>query len=160
MRLEIIIRVDEAADIIGLGDLMDRTPAEPSGGQRQGVAKGCAIVPQPHAFLFDEPLSNLDTKLHVQNGQEVVFEIRRDDLTPIGQGIAEGGDSAKMMLEIILSEPWRTETILYTSIAGQEALGKMFGPREVIKGERKQIDVAMDKTLIFDEAAGRSVRLD
>ncbi len=64
-------RVREAAEILGLGDLLERTPAELSGGQRQRVAMGRAIVRHPEAFLFDEPLSNLDAKLRVQMRTEI-----------------------------------------------------------------------------------------
>jgi multiple sugar transport system ATP-binding protein len=58
-------RVEEVAAMLGLGDLLDRRPAQLSGGQRQRVAMGRAIVRQPKAFLMDEPLSNLDAKLRV-----------------------------------------------------------------------------------------------
>ena len=64
-------RVAEAADILGLTTLLDRTPAELSGGQRQRVAMGRAIVRHPDAFLFDEPLSNLDAKLRGQMRAEI-----------------------------------------------------------------------------------------
>ncbi len=252
-------RVNEAAEILGLDELLERTPAELSGGQRQRVAMGRAIVRHPQAFLFDEPLSNLDAKLRVQmrteikklhqkvkttvvyvthdqveamtladrivvmkdgyieqvgtpmdvfnhpvntfvasfigsppmnllpavikggqvvfvdgkslpvparlaacvtEGQEVIFGLRPDDLTPVGHGIAESGDSARMTLDVVLSEPLGTETILYTSIAGQEAQGKMFGPRNVTPGETLEFDIAMDKAHLFDAASGRSVRVD
>ena len=250
-------RVNEAAEILGLGELMERTPAELSGGQRQRVAMGRAIVRHPEAFLFDEPLSNLDAKLRVQmrteikklhqkvkttvvyvthdqieamtladrivvmkdgyieqvgtpmdvfnnpvntfvasfigsppmnlldaiiengeivfadgkslpvpsrlvglvrNGQEVVFGLRPDDLTPVGYGIAETGESAKITLEIALSELLGTETILYTSIAGSEAQGKMFGPRDVEPGEVLEFEVALEKVHLFDASTGISVR--
>jgi ABC-type sugar transport system ATPase subunit len=59
-------RIAEAARILQLGDYLERKPAQLSGGQRQRVAIGRAIVKQPHVFLFDEPLSNLDAKLRVQ----------------------------------------------------------------------------------------------
>ncbi|WP_171181330.1 ABC transporter ATP-binding protein [Ruegeria sp. HKCCD8929] len=63
-------RVKEAADILGLTDLLDRLPRDLSGGQRQRVAMGRAIVRDPQAFLFDEPLSNLDAKLrHKMRGE-------------------------------------------------------------------------------------------
>ncbi len=255
----ITARVDEAADILGLDELLERTPAELSGGQRQRVAMGRAIVRHPEAFLFDEPLSNLDAKLRVQmrteikklhqkvkttvvyvthdqveamtladrivvmkdghieqvgtpmkvfnhpvntfvasfigsppmnllpatitgadvvfadgkslpvptrladrvrDGQEVIFGLRPDDLTPVGHGIAESGDSARLTLDVTLSELLGTETILYTSIAGQEAQGKMFGAREVAPGETLEFDVAMDRAHLFDAATGKSVRVD
>ena len=64
-------RVMEAAEILGISELLDRIPAELSGGQRQRVAMGRAIVRHPDAFLFDEPLSNLDAKLRVQMRTEI-----------------------------------------------------------------------------------------
>ena len=63
---EIDERVNEAARILDLGQLLDRKPKQLSGGQRQRVAMGRAIVRHPGAFLLDEPLSNLDAKLRVQ----------------------------------------------------------------------------------------------
>lgn len=68
---EIDRRVREAADILGISDLLDRRPKALSGGQRQRVAVGRAIVRQPKVFLFDEPLSNLDAKLRVQMRAEI-----------------------------------------------------------------------------------------
>src|SRR6202521_873692 len=64
-------RVDRAAQILGLGSLLDRYPRQLSGGQRQRVAMGRAIVRDPQVFLFDEPLSNLDAKLRVQMRTEI-----------------------------------------------------------------------------------------
>ena len=65
-KAEIEKRVKEAADILGIGELLKRKPRQLSGGQRQRVALGRAIVRHPRVFLFDEPLSNLDAKLRVQ----------------------------------------------------------------------------------------------
>ncbi len=65
-KAEIAARVDRAAQILGLGELLGRRPRELSGGQRQRVAMGRAIVRDPEVFLFDEPLSNLDAKLRSQ----------------------------------------------------------------------------------------------
>ena len=68
---EITRRVDEAAQILGLGEYLDRYPRQLSGGQRQRVAMGRAIVRKPQVFLFDEPLSNLDAKLRVAMRTEI-----------------------------------------------------------------------------------------
>ncbi|MEX1007094.1 MAG: ABC transporter ATP-binding protein [Acidimicrobiia bacterium] len=69
--------VADAADSLGLEDLLERKPAQLSGGQRQRVALARAIVRRPQAFLMDEPLSNLDAKLRVQTRAELVELQRR-----------------------------------------------------------------------------------
>ena len=70
-KAEIRARVQEAADLLSIGQLLERKPRQLSGGQRQRVAMGRAIVRHPKLFLFDEPLSNLDAKLRVQMRAEI-----------------------------------------------------------------------------------------
>ncbi len=80
---DIAERVERAAEILGLEELLDRKPRELSGGQRQRVALGRAIVREPQAFLMDEPLSNLDAKLRVQTRAEIIELQKRLGVTTI-----------------------------------------------------------------------------
>ena len=70
-------RIADVADALGLTSMLDRKPAQLSGGQRQRVALGRAIVREPQAFLFDEPLSNLDAQLRVETRAELARLHRR-----------------------------------------------------------------------------------
>lgn len=80
---EIKKRVENAAEILGLSDLLDRKPAALSGGQRQRVALGRAIVRDAKVFLMDEPLSNLDAKLRVAMRAEIAKLHQRLNTTSI-----------------------------------------------------------------------------
>lgn len=249
-------RVNEAAEILGLDELMERAPAELSGGQRQRVAMGRAIVRHPDAFLFDEPLSNLDAKLRVQMRTEIkklhhkvkttVVYVTHDQVeamtladrivimkdgyieqvgTPIevfnnpvntfvasfigsppmnllpakikgksielGDGVtlplpkryggkvtdggnyvigirpdylvygsvanSDGGETAKMKLNVELAELLGTETLLYTSINGKEVLGKMFNHEDINPGTALEFTLALDKVHIFDAQDSKAV---
>lgn len=72
-----------AAELLGIGELLDRFPRQLSGGQRQRVAMGRAIVREPQVFLFDEPLSNLDAQLRVQMRSEIRALQRRLNATTV-----------------------------------------------------------------------------
>jgi ABC-type sugar transport system ATPase subunit len=76
-RAAIRARVHEVADLLELGELLERRPRELSGGQRQRVAIGRAVVREPRVFLFDEPLSNLDARLRASTRVELVRLHRR-----------------------------------------------------------------------------------
>src|SRR5437016_9287068 len=82
-KTEIDRRVKEAAEMLGIGMLLDRKPKQLSGGQRQRVAMGRAIVRQPQVFLMDEPLSNLDAKLRVQTRTQIAQLQRRLGTTTV-----------------------------------------------------------------------------
>ncbi|MFN8667112.1 MAG: sn-glycerol-3-phosphate ABC transporter ATP-binding protein UgpC [Gemmatimonadaceae bacterium] len=80
---EIAQRTSRVADSLGIGELLDRRPAQLSGGQRQRVALARAIVREPAVFLFDEPLSNLDAQVRAQTRGELVRLHRRLGTTMI-----------------------------------------------------------------------------
>lgn len=80
-RVEIATAVQDAAEMLEIGALLDRKPGQLSGGQRQRVALGRALVRSPAAFLLDEPLSNLDAKLRVQTRAEIAQLHRRLNAT-------------------------------------------------------------------------------
>ncbi len=82
-KTEIARRVTEASGILQISEYLDRKPRQLSGGQRQRVAMGRAIVRDPKAFLFDEPLSNLDAKLRVEMRGEIRLLQRRLGTTAI-----------------------------------------------------------------------------
>jgi multiple sugar transport system ATP-binding protein len=82
-KAEIADRVQDAADMMGIGDLLDKKPDELSGGQQQRVALGRAIVREPEVFLMDEPLSNLDAKLRTQMRTELQTLQREFGVTTI-----------------------------------------------------------------------------
>jgi multiple sugar transport system ATP-binding protein len=82
-KAEIATRIARAADILQIAHLLDRQPSQLSGGQSQRVAIGRAIVKEPKAFLFDEPLSNLDAELRVKMRSEIAILHRRLGATMI-----------------------------------------------------------------------------
>lgn len=82
-KAEINKRVDNAAAVLNLADYLDRRPGQLSGGQRQRVAIGRAIVREPSAFLFDEPLSNLDAALRMGMRLEIAELHKRLDTTMV-----------------------------------------------------------------------------
>jgi ABC-type sugar transport system ATPase subunit len=82
-RAEVRRLVNEAAGRLGLEDLLDRKPRQLSGGQRQRVALGRALVREPHVFLMDEPLSNLDAKLRVDMRAEIKALQRETGVTTV-----------------------------------------------------------------------------
>ena len=82
-KTEINERIKRAADILRISDLLSRRPSQLSGGQSQRVAIGRAIVKEPDAFLFDEPLSNLDAELRVKMRSEIVSLHRRLESTMV-----------------------------------------------------------------------------
>ena len=82
-RDEAEVLVQEMADLVGIGDLLDRKPAQLSGGQQQRVAIARALVKKPRVLLLDEPLSNLDARLRLQTREEIKRIQRETRITTI-----------------------------------------------------------------------------
>ena len=99
-----------------------------------------------------------DLKAKLKQGDIVKFGFRADDLMPVGHGLAEAGNTAKLNLTITLAEPLGSETILLSEIGGAEVQGKMFNPRPVRSGEVLSCLLAIDKCHIFDVKSGKSLR--
>ena len=100
-RAEIDARVQEAADILGLNDLLERKPKELSGGQRQRVAVGRAIVRKPKVFLFDEPLSNLDAKLRADTEEAIERGVTGIPTVVVGDALFWGDDQLEDAAEAV-----------------------------------------------------------
>ena len=80
---ESIVRAQEMADLVGIGELMNRKPKELSGGQQQRVAIARALVKKPRVLLLDEPLSNLDARLRLQTREEIKRIQRETGITTV-----------------------------------------------------------------------------
>ena len=107
---DIETRVQRAAKILELGELLARKPRELSGGQRQRVAMGRAIVRDPQVFLFDEPLSNLDAKLRVQMRLEIQ-KLHRDLGTTSVYVTHDQVEAMTLAQRMIVMNAGRTEQI-------------------------------------------------
>jgi sn-glycerol 3-phosphate transport system ATP-binding protein len=168
---EIEHRVAEAAELLAIADFLKRKPRELSGGQRQRVAMGRAIVREPQAFLFDEPLSNLDAKLRVQ----MRIEIRRlhNRLKATSIFVTHDQIEAMTMADtIVVMNQGRVEqvgapaqvyrhpaTLFVATFIGSPAMnllpGRATGPGEVeVAGGRLAFDAA-----VFPVEAGRAVEV-
>ncbi len=148
-REEIERRVKEAAEILGLENLLQRKPKQLSGGQRQRVALGRAIVREPQVFLMDEPLSNLDAKLRVQTRAELIKLHQRLQTTTVyvthdqveamtmGHRIAVMRDGLLQQLDTPQSLYDRPTNVFVAGFIGSPAMN--FFPGQVVAGERDSL---------------------
>lgn len=168
-------RVEEAADLLGLGDLLNRKPKQLSGGQRQRVALGRAIVREPKVFLMDEPLSNLDAKLRVQTRAELIKLHRRLGITTIyvthdqveamtmGDRIAVMKDGVVQQLDTPLGLYHKPVNMFVAGFIGTPSMNFLDATLEqsdgsmVISTGAFKVHVPQDKVDAVREAVGRAV---
>ncbi len=161
-KAEIAQRVAEAAEILQIGELLDRKPGQLSGGQRQRVAIGRAIVREPKIFLFDEPLSNLDAELRMQMRVEINKLHRRLGSTMIfvthDQVEAMTLADRIVVLRAGVVEQVGTPLELYNEPANLFVAGFIGSPRmnflsgAVAGGSDGRIDVRLDSGLTVSTA--------
>jgi multiple sugar transport system ATP-binding protein len=155
-REEIKKRVGAVAEMLGLGQLLERKPKQLSGGQRQRVALGRAIVREPKVFLMDEPLSNLDAKLRVQTRAELIKLHRRLGITTIyvthdqveamtmGDRIAVMSDGVVQQVDAPLTLYNQPANVFVAGFIGSPAMN--FVPARVVsEGEGLVIDAGSFK---------------
>jgi len=168
-RAERTRRMRETADILDLGDYLDRRPGQLSGGQRQRVAMGRAIVREPSIFLFDEPLSNLDAKLRVQMRIEIRRLHRRLGATSIF--VTHDQVEAMTLADILVvmnngkveqigspSEVYRSPASTFVaSFTGAPAMNLL--PATVVEQGRATLDAWPDLPLAIPGTAPRGQRV-
>jgi multiple sugar transport system ATP-binding protein len=93
----------------------------------------------------------------VREGSAVTLGIRPDDICPVGHGLGQDGPGATVRLTVDLAEPLGTESLIYTRLAGQEVLAKLYGPRIVAPGEALDFRLALDRAHLFDAGTGLSL---
>ena len=159
-KAEIRKRVNDAAGILGIEELLDRKPKALSGGQRQRVAVGRAIVRQPKVFLFDEPLSNLDAKMRVQMRAEITKLHQRLQATMIyvTHDQIEAmtmGDRIVVMHQGVMQQT-DTPLALYNEPANLFVAGFLGSPpMNFINGTLE----AEGEALVFNEIKGGAIRV-
>lgn len=92
------------------------------------------------------------------DGQEVILGFRADNLMPVGHAMPMQGAHAELDMEVNLSEPLGTESLLFTSIAGKEVQAKMLNPRPVAPGERLSFQLDLTRCHLFDAKSQNSLR--
>src|SRR5438105_10105969 len=138
-KAEIAKRVGDAAEILGIQELLKRKPRQLSGGQRQRVAVGRAIVRHPQVFLFDEPLSNLDAKLRVQMRVELKRLHERLETT----AISATHDQVEAMT-------LGAEILLDTKAAGQQIVARVEPTVKTRSHEKVRLTFVPDRIHFFD----------
>src|SRR5258705_504771 len=167
-KAEIDKRVQEAARILDIKELLERKPRQLSGGQRQRVAMGRAIVRNPKVFLFDEPLSNLDAKLRVQMRTEIkrvhqkvrttTVYVTHDQVEAMTLADAQTNGSrnpATFDAGIEGVEPMGNETMVFFAISGTEVCARTDPNAGARVGAAMKMAAHLDHMHLIDNASGR-----
>jgi multiple sugar transport system ATP-binding protein len=165
---EIQERVQKAANILQISEILKRRPRELSGGQRQRVAIGRAIVREPKVFLFDEPLSNLDAKLRVQMRVELTRLHRQLRATMI-YVTHDQVEAMTMADKIVVLNQGRVEQIgrpldLYhhprnrfvAGFIGSPAMNFLAGSIAAVNSDTISVTIGDDKTVIVPRKPGKA----
>src|SRR5260370_1146836 len=154
-KAEIQKRVKDAAEILGIQDLLKRKPRQLSGGQRQRVAVGRAIVRHPQVFLFDEPLSNLDAKLRVQ--MRVELKRLHDRLETTAIYVTPDHVQAMTLGDRVVVEPLGSEILLDVK-AGPNSLVARVEPTVRLKvHDGVRLAVNPDRLHFFDMTSEKAI---
>ena len=160
---EIDRKVDKAAEVLNLGSYIDRRPGQLSGGQRQRVAIGRAIVRSPKAFLFDEPLSNLDAALRV-NMRIEISQLHQDLKTTMIYVTHDQVEAMTMVDKIVVLRAGVIEQVgtpleLYRRPANQFVAGFIGSPKmnflsgaEAAKHEAHSIGIRPEHMIVSGES--------
>jgi multiple sugar transport system ATP-binding protein len=120
--------------------------ANGAGGMDISLADGI-VVPAPR-----------QAAAHLKDGQKVVLGVRADDLTPVGHGTTNAGQSlVRLTRTVTISEPLGTESLLFTAIGGKEVVAKMHNPRPLREDEVMEFELAVDRLHVFDATTGENV---
>ncbi|MGV8027067.1 MAG: ABC transporter ATP-binding protein [Anaerolineaceae bacterium] len=172
---EIKRKVDVAAKVLNIENLMKRKPKELSGGQRQRVAVGRAIVREPKVFLFDEPLSNLDAKLRVQMRTEITklhlrlqttfIYVTHDQMEAMTMGTRIAVLNMGILQQIDTPQTLydKPNNLFVAGFIGSPAMNFFNGKIEkkdsklVIRADGFEVDIPKDKNKTYEYLAGKKV---
>ncbi|HBU99661.1 MULTISPECIES: ABC transporter ATP-binding protein [Thalassospira] len=117
-----------------------------------------AVVKDGKLAFSDGTLIAIPPGYSLAEGQPVTFGVRADNIMPVGHALPHGEHMAEVEMEVNLTEPLGTETLLFSVLAGKEVQAKMFNPRPVQTGERMTFQIMLDKCHLFDAETGAALK--